>query len=253
PLMVAAQMGKVAINGDCCGRSKPKISISTTRIKDFSIAPFSIVSQYGDIQIVKNATDDIRGELIARTSSRLSGGSVSVARCPMKIKEALKVVIPQTLSLAIELGKQVRTASEQKKQPIKTILDTLPDTRIVFTGKVRDFSRTEEGGFTSGKIILDSLNVKNHELKVWYQNEYLLSWLNNEPFVTCPDGIYMVDSKTGFGLTPWENDFKRNREVTVFTRDAPKIWRSEKGLQVFGPRAFKKNWPVYKKASSFKL
>lgn len=253
PLMVAAQMGKVAINGDCCGRSKPKISISTTRVKDLSIAPFSIVSQYGDIQIVKNVADDVRGELIARTSSRLSGGSVSVARCPMKIKEAQKAVIPQTLSLAIELGKQIRTANEQKKQPIKTILDTLPDTRVVFTGKVRDFSRTEEGGFTSGEIILDSLNVKNHELKVWYQNEYLLSWLNNEPFVTCPDGIYMVDSKTMYGLTPWENDFKRNREVTVFTRDAPEVWRSEKGLQVFGPRAFKKNWPMYKRASSFKL
>ncbi len=253
PLFVAAQMGKVAINGDCCGRSKPKISISTTRVKDIPIAPFSIVSQYGDIQLVKTVADDIRGELIARTSSRLSGGSVGVARCPMKIKEAQQAVIPQTLSLAIELGKQVRIANEQKEQPIQTILDTLTDARVVFTGKVKDFSRTEEGGFTSGEIVLDSLNGKNHELKVWYQNEYLLSWLNNEPFVTCPDGIYIVDSKTGYGLTPWENDYKRNREVTVLTRDAPEIWRTEKALQIFGPRAFTKNWSAYKRASAFKL
>ncbi|MBY8999579.1 MAG: DUF917 domain-containing protein [Candidatus Heimdallarchaeota archaeon] len=253
PLMVAAQMGKVAVNGDCCGRSKPKISISTTRVKDIPIAPFSIVNHYGDTQIVKNVTDDLRGELFARTSSRLSGGSVGVARCPMKIKEAQQAVIPLTLSLAMELGKQVRIANEQKKQPMKTIFDTLPDTRIVFTGKVRDFSRTEEGGFTSGEIILDSMDITNHELKVWYQNEYLLSWLNGKSFVTCPDGMYIVDSKTGYGLTPWEDDFKKGREVTVFTRDAPEVWQSEKGLQVFGPRTFKKDWSKYKKASTFKI
>ncbi len=253
PLMVAAQMGKLAIDGDCCGRSKPKISISTTRVKDIPIAPFSIVSQFGDIQLVKTVADDVRGELIARTSSRLSGGSVGVARCPMKIKEAHQAIIPHTLSLAIEVGKQVRTANEKKEQPIQAILDTLTDARVVFTGKVRDFSRTEEGGFTSGEIFLNSFDGKNHELKIWYQNEYLLSWLNSKPFVTCPDGIYIVDSKTGYGLTPWEKDFEKGRKVTVLIRDAPEIWRTEKGLQIFGPRVFSKNWPAYKRASAFKL
>ena len=251
PMMVAAEMGKVAINGDCCGRSKPMISISTTRVAGIPIAPFSIVNQYGDVQIIKKTVDDIRGELIARTASNISGGSVSVARCPMTIIEAQKAVIPNTYSLAIKLGKNVREANERELNPIETIRKTLPNTKHAFSGRVKQFSRIEEGGFTSGEIIVESLGKAGVNLKIWYQNEYLLSWINNEPFVTCPDGFYIVDNLTGYGLTPWENDFNENREISVFVQDAPAIWTSKKGLSVFGPKVFDKKWGKYKKASSF--
>ncbi len=248
PMMVAAEMDKVAINGDCCGRSKPKISISTTRVANIPITPFSIVSQYGDIQIVKTAVDDIRGELIARIVSRLSGGSVSVARCPMKIRNARKAVIPNTYTLAKNLGKSVREANEEGKDVSSILENSIPNSKIAFEGVVSNFSRIEQGGFTSGEIIAGSTTGK--KLKVWYQNEYLLSWLDNKQFITCPDGFYIVDTKTGCGLTPWEEDFSKGREITVLTRDAPSIWNTEKGLSIFGPEVFDNNWGSYKKASS---
>ena len=250
PMMVAAEMERVAINGDCCGRSKPMISISTTRVAEIPITPFSIVSQYGDIQIIKKTTDDVRGELIARTASRLSGGSVSVARCPMQIKNARTAVIPNTFSLAIELGKKVREANEQETCPIEAIKNSVPNIKHIFTGKVTDFSRNEKGGFTSGEICFQSSKNSNINLKVWYQNEYLLSWINNKQYVTCPDGFYIVDNQTGLGLTPWEQDFEVGREVSIFTRDAPEIWTSKIGLKIFGPKAFDKNWNEYKKSST---
>ncbi|MCE7743062.1 MAG: DUF917 domain-containing protein [Candidatus Heimdallarchaeota archaeon] len=248
PMMVAAKMGKVAINGDCCGRSKPMISISTTRVANIPMTPFAIVSQYGDIQIVGAEVDDMRGELIARNASKLSGGSVSVARCPMRIEDAKKAVIPHTYSLAINLGKNVREANEKGDDTISIIQDSIPDSRIAFKGVVRTFFRREEGGFTSGEIVLES--EKGKKVKIWYQNEYLLSWLNEKKYITCPDGFYIVDSTTGYGLTPWEEDFSKGREITIFTRDAPEIWKSEKGLDVFGPEVFDKNWGPYRDASS---
>ncbi len=250
PLMVAAQMDKIAIDGDCCGRSKPKISISTTKITDISISPFSIVNCYGDVQIVKKSADDTRGEIVAREIARLSGGSVSVARCPMTIEKAKAAVIPGTFSLAIKLGNKVREANEKKENPIKVIKKTLPDAKFIYTGEVKEFSRVEEGGFTSGEIMLRSNETKN-QLKIWYQNEYLLSWMNDQHYITCPDGFYIIDSQTGYGLTPWEEDFEEGREVTVFVRDAPEIWRQKKGLEVFGPQVFDESWSGYKKASSF--
>ncbi|MEE9410018.1 MAG: DUF917 domain-containing protein [Candidatus Heimdallarchaeota archaeon] len=251
PLMVAAQTNKIAIDGDCCGRSKPKISISTTRVAGISISPLSMVNHFGDVQIVKNATNDIRGEIFAREAARISGGSVSVARCPMTIEQAHIAVIPKTFSLAIKLGRYVRIANENKTDPIESIKKILPDAKFIFSGKVKDFSRIEEGGFTSGEIILETSEKSKKQLRIWYQNEYLLSCLNNEHYVTCPDGFYVIDSVTGHGLTPWEDDFKEGREVTIFTRDAPQIWQSKKGLSVFGPKVFNKNWTTYKKASSF--
>ncbi|MFX1251578.1 MAG: DUF917 domain-containing protein [Promethearchaeota archaeon] len=252
PLMVASLMeGKVAIDGDCCGRSKPKISISTTTVGGVSIFPFSIASQYGDKMIIESTVDDTRGELIARMISRLSNGSISVARCPMTIEKAKEVVIPRTMSLATELGRTVRKVNERGDNPIKAIEKILPDSQIVFTGNVTSFTRMEEGGFTSGEIVIESIEQPSSELKIFYQNEYLLSWLDNRPFITCPDSLCIVDAKTGYGLTPWEEDFEKGRLIVVFAREAPKIWRSEKGLKVFGPQLFDPNWPKYQPLSFF--
>ncbi len=251
PLMVAAQMGKVGIDGDCCGRSKPKISISTTRVAGVDISPFSIVNQYGDVQIVKKAVNDVRGEIIAREASRISGGTVSVARCPMTINQAKTAVISGTFSMAIELGQKVREANERGLDPLETIENTFPDIKLVFRGIVEEFSRIEEGGFTSGYIMLNTNEKMGQQLKIWYQNEYLLSWLNKQHYITSPDGFYIVDSQTGYGLSPWEEDFNEGREVLIFARDAPEIWQSEKGLKIFGPKVFNESWPAYKKASSF--
>jgi len=244
PLMVAAEMDKVAINGDCCGRSKPKISISTTRVTDIAIAPFSIVSQYGDVQIVKKTVDDVRGELLARTASRLSGGSVSVARCPMTVKKGKEAIIPDTYNLALTVGKNIRNAKKERSNIIEVLHNSIPSSRLIFEGILASFSRIEQGGFTSGEIVMETVGGK--QLKVWYQNEYLLSWLDKNQFITCPDGLYIVDSKTGYGLSPWEEDFQKGREVAVFVHDAPDIWRSEKGLAIFGPEVFAENWGPYK-------
>lgn len=250
PLMVAAQMGKVGIDGDCCGRSKPKISISTTRVAGISISPFAIVNQYGDVQIVKKAVNDVRAEIIAREASRISGGTVSVARCPMTINQAETAVIPRTFSKSVELGKSVREANERRGNPIEAIESALPELKLIFTGKVTNFTRVEEGGFTSGEISLETIEKKD-QLRIWYQNEYLLSWLNEENYITCPDGFYIVDAQTGYGLTPWEEDFNIGRMVSIFAKDAPDIWQTKQGLKIFGPKVFDEMWSFYNKASSF--
>ncbi|MFW9917938.1 MAG: DUF917 domain-containing protein [Candidatus Thorarchaeota archaeon] len=251
PLVVAALMeNKVAIDGDCCGRSKPKISISTTTVAKIPISPFAMVSRYGDVLIVKRAIDDSRGEVLARSIACISGGHIGVARCPMTVAQAEQAVIPGTLSLAIQLGHSVREANEAQKDPLKAIDESLSDANRVFMGRVKDFSRVEERGFTSGEIILESTEKPGHELRVFFQNEYLLSWLNEHPFITCPDSLLIVDSHTGYGLTPWEDDFTEGRAVTVFARDAPRIWHSKAGLRIFGPHAFHHSWPEYQPASS---
>ena len=242
PLIVASKMGKMGVDGDCCGRSKPKISISTTTVSGISISPFSIVNSYGDVQIIESAVDDIRGELIARTVARLSGGSVSVARCPMTVEQAKTAIIPNTFSRAIELGRKVREANKIRSNPIRVLLEIIPDSREIFKGKVQKFSRKEEGGFTSGEILIISEDEKQDAFRIFYQNEYLLAWLNDKKHISCPDSIIIVDSQTGYGLTPWEDDFTIDRIVTVITQEAPEIWKTEKGLEVFGPQVFDENW-----------
>ena len=64
-------------------------------------------------------------------------------------------------------------------------------------------------------------------------------------FISCPDSLPIVDAKTGYGVTPWEEDFYVGREVLVLTMDAPPIWQSEQGLKIFGPQVFEPLWTEY--------
>jgi hypothetical protein len=50
-----------------------------------------------------------------------------------------------------------------------------------------------------------------------------------------PDLIMFLD-KSGYGVT--NDSLKQGLEVSVIASKAPEVWRSEKGLKLFGPRHF---------------
>jgi len=239
PLWVGSLLNRVTVDGDMCGgRSKPMISISTTNVVEISITPLAIVSVYGDQIILKEAISDQRAEDICRMITRLAKGSIGVARCPMTAANCQKGVESKTISLAIQLGREISEAVNNNIDPLPVIENTL-NAQLIFTGKVEDFSRNETGGFTSGTIVL---KTKAHALKIWYQNEYLLSWLDNKQYISCPDSLLVVDRHTGKGLTPWKDDFPKNREVAVFMMPSALIWKSKKGMKIFGPQVFQPEW-----------
>lgn len=235
PILVSARLGINVIDGDLCGRAKPEISISTSNIAGIPITPLSIVSAYGDEMILKTAQTDQRAERIAREMAVLSGGAVGVARCPAYWKDYKRAVIPNTISKSKNLGAALRDPQEKGKDPIKTITDVI-DGRVLFEGKVKTFTAEDEGGFVIGEVNLE--DNQNEKFKIWFKNEYLVTWLNGKPIVTSPDIICVVDSKTGEGLTPWSNDFFKNRSVVVIGAKNASIWYSEKGLEIFGPEHF---------------
>lgn len=235
PIMVSAQFGFNMLDGDLCGRAKPEISISTSNVAGLSITPLAIVSKYGDEMILKDAITDQRAETIARNMAVLSGGSVGVARCPHSWSEYKNAVIPNTLSKSKNLGTTLREARASGSDPIAPIREAL-DGFILFAGKVKQFNVKDEGGFVIGDVIIT--NEENDQFRVWFKNEYLVTWKNEKPFVTSPDLICVVDKQTGEGLTPWGDDFTKDREVVVLGGANAPIWYTKKGLQIFGPKHF---------------
>jgi DUF917 family protein len=239
PLEVGSLMDRVVVDGDMCGRSKPMISISTTRVADIAITPLTITNVYGDRIILKKSVSDKRAEDICRVISRVSNGSIGVARCPMKIEDAKRAVISGTISQAIRLGESIKNANKFQ-QDIIPVIERESNSQLVFIGTVEHFTRVEEGGFTSGTI-----KLKSHQssLKLWYKNEFLLLWIDEKPHISCPDSILVVNRLTGEGLSPWTNAFQEeNLEVAVFFKPSAPIWRTRKGLKIFGPQLFDKNW-----------
>ncbi|MEA2071141.1 MAG: DUF917 domain-containing protein [Asgard group archaeon] len=234
PMLVAARMGIAVVDGDLCGRAKPEISISTSNLTGLSITPLSIVSRYDDRFILATSQTDQRAEDLARKLSVLSGGSIGVARCPHFWKEYQKAVLPDSISKSRAIGSALRAARSKGRDPLPR-LAALIEGSIVFQGKVSQFQSRDVAGFVVGELLLrNSTSV----FKIWFKNEYLVSWLNDEPFVTAPDLLCVVDSVTGEGLTPWAQDFPKDRSVTVLAAPNAKIWHTPHGLALFGPKHF---------------
>lgn len=238
PMYIAAMLDKVTVDGDACGRAKPEISISTTNIAGIPATPLCLVTRFGDIIFIDKAVDDVRAEHICRDVATLSGGIVGVCRCPMLGKAMRRAIVPNSITRAILIGRKIREAQEKGVNPVQAFIEVVNGFEV-FIGKVSAFKREERGSFMWGYIMIKGIEkYKGRALKVLFKNEHLISWLDGEPFVTCPDLICIVDAKTAFGLSNWKNDFTVGREVVVVGIPAHPIWRTEKGLKLFGPAHF---------------
>ena len=238
PMYIAAMIDSFAVDADCCGRAKPEISISTTNVKGLPVTPLSIVTPFGDVIILKEAVDDARAEDLCRYMAVASGGMCGVARCPAKGREIRDAVVPGSISEAIKIGKSVREAREGGENPVEALIKASNGFKL-FHGKVKFFDRKEEEAFMWGNIKIAGIeDYGQHELEVWFKNEFLISWKDKKRFITCPDTICVVDVDSGEGLSNWGEDFKKGREVVVIGRKAHELWRTKKGLELFSPKHF---------------
>ena len=241
PMYLAAFEGKPAIDGDACGRAKPEMSLSTTHVAGIPVSPMTMANTIGDIMILKKAADDYRGEDIARYMAVISGGMVSVARAPSTAANYRQGIVHNSISRCIRLGSIVRRSREQHFNPVDSILKSEADSVRLFYGTVKSWTRKEEGGFMWGDLSVDGFgDFGGRRLDVWYKNEYLITWMDGKPYATCPDSICILDASSGEGLSAWVPDLKTQigREVDILGFRADKLWRTDKGISIFGPRHF---------------
>lgn len=238
PMYVAAMVDGCCIDADACGRAKPEISLSTTNVVGFHVFPLAIVSPFGDTIILKYAVDDARAEDICRYVAVASGGTCGVARCPMKGKDIKNAVVPNSISATIGIGRSIREARERQEDPVQAFIQA-SDGYLLFRGKVDSFERKGDGGFMWGTVsIIGTEDFNGEELRIWFKNEYLITWRNWKPYVTCPDSVCVVDAKTSEGISAWGREFRKKREVVIVGKKAYKIWRTRRGIELFSPRHF---------------
>jgi len=238
PMYVAAMLGKPVVDADCCGRAKPEMSQCLTNVAGIPATPLSIVSPFGDMMILKKALDNQRAEHIMRQMAVASGGTVGEARTPARGREVKKVIVPNSVSKCIKIGSAIRKARSLGENPVEAFMK-VADGRRIFEGGVEAFEREEREAFMWGTILIRGTgSFEGSRLKVWYKNEFLVSWRDEKPYASCPDSICILDADSGEGLTNWENDFVEGRRVAVVGLKAAPPWRTEKGLTIFGPKRF---------------
>ncbi len=235
-LCVAARKGIPVVDADPAGRSVPELQHTTFYIKNVPIAPLAVASSMGDIIILKEVADDFRAEAIVRAIAVASGNRVGVADHPVNGKVLRRSVIPGTLSRALAIGAAVRKARASGADPVEAAIVAGKGYKL-FKGKVVRNSWKVEGGFTFGELLITGEgDYQGHRYRIWYKNEHIISWFDDEPDVMVPDLICVLDPVTGEAIT--NPNCKDGMEVVVLGYPAPEVWRSPRGRELFGPRHF---------------
>lgn len=236
-MSTAARLNKFIVDADAAGRAVPDLQFSTFYVSKKSIAPLAVADDIGDVAVFERVVDDFRAEDLVRSLSIVSGGMVGMVDHPLKGKDLKGTVIPGALSYAQMVGRAQRQALIEGKDPVKEIIKAV-EGYLLFNGIVKKDTEWEnKGGFTLGSIEIEGKeNFIGQNFKIWFKNENIISWRNEEILVTVPDLICVVETDTAYPLT---NPFcKKDMQVSVLGFKAPSVWRTERGLSILNPRFF---------------
>ncbi|MET0849837.1 MAG: DUF917 domain-containing protein, partial [Candidatus Rokuibacteriota bacterium] len=157
-------------------------------------------------------------------------------KAPRTGREVKDCGILYTTTKAIRLGDAVRAARAAHRDPVQAVVDA-EGGRLLFTGKVRDVARRATEGFLRGTAALDGLeDWRGRQFSLAFQNEFAVGWLDGTPRVMTPDLICVLDSVSGEAVGT--EVLRYGQRVSVVALPGPDVFRTPRGLEHVGPRAF---------------
>ena len=234
-LYAAGLVGIPVLDGDRVGRAAPEIHQDTAILFGKSLAPAIAITPTGNEVLILSYADVDDYEAILRHLSILAGTHVTVIDTLMNVEEAKQVLIMGSLTKCFELGKAVLEARERGAFVPKVVAEHM-NGWIVLHGVVKKWSWRNEGGFLQGEMVIEGIEeFKGKTLRSLVKNEHIAAWINGKPIVLPPDILTLVSEN---GTPILNSKVKEGMEVWAIAAPAPRIWRSRKGLELFGPKRF---------------
>ena len=234
-----ARDGIPVVDADCAGqRAVPELSFTSFNVHNIPATPAIIATVWGDLLVYEKSISWQRLEDITRSIALASGGGNSTV-FSLTGKDIKETSVHGSFSKAIKVGKAIDKAHKSGGDPVDSIVKATNGSKL-FEGEV--VSYTSEGMFAfiwGNGWIKGTGDYEGKLFRFWYKNENQISWLDDEPYVTCPDPFTVIDRESGEGLA----NFRRNawtpgRKVAVVGVKAVDVWRSERGLRIYNPRHF---------------
>ncbi|MFW5952921.1 MAG: DUF917 domain-containing protein [Candidatus Natronoplasma sp.] len=228
----AVKCGVPLVDADPAGRSVPELSHTTFHVYDVPIDPIG-VSDGKNRVLIEDVEDDFVAEKIARSIAVSLGGTAGVCDHPGTAKDMRGTLIEDSVTKSLEIGKKRRQAIENGVDPVEKITEGSDGAKL-FEGEITDYQWEEKSGFTVGEVLIE--NEEEDEMKIWFKNEHLMSWVNDEAYVTAPDLISIVTKDEAKPIL--NPNVKKGQSVAVLGFKADNKWRSDKGLEVLSPKYF---------------
>lgn len=236
PLMMAAILDIPSLDADAMGRAYPEAQMTSFAVHDLSCAPMAMGDIRGNEIIIKSAESWKWLERISRKVVTELGSTAPTCKAPRTGKEVKECAVLYTASKAIGLGRAILQARADHRDPVAAIVREC-DGKQIFKGKITDIERRTTEGFLRGRAALAGLDDdQGASFQLDFQNEFSVGSRGGQPVVMTPDLICVVDSVTGDGIAT--ENLRYGQRVTVVALPAPDIFRTARGLELVGPRAF---------------
>jgi DUF917 family protein len=231
PVGWAAALGLQVLDADGMGRAFPQATMIAMNVAGLP-SEFAVMADViGNVTVLR--TVDIAWlERHARAFTVAAGGIALGAHYLLTRTTAPGAVIEGTVSRAVEVGRRLLGAAD----PVAEVADEL-GADVLVSGKVVDIDRVTDGGFTRGSVTVQGVGAdRGRLLRVEIQNENLVVIEDGAVLVSVPDLVTVVDSETGEAISTELLRFGQRVSVLAWACDP--LWRSARGLELAGPRAF---------------
>ena len=201
PLIPAAMAGLPVVDADGMGRAFPELQMKTFFVYGVPCCPMAIADEKGNSVIIRETISPKWAERLARSITVQMGCVACYAVAPMSAEQVRRTAVPNTLSLARDLGNAVKDARSRGRDPLDAILETCPG-KVLFSGKVVDLDRRTTAGFARGTLTIDGMDAFSGErMVIEFQNENLIARRDGEIVCTVPDLICAVATDLGDPVT----------------------------------------------------
>lgn len=238
-LLLGADMGIPTLDGGITGRAVPEVQQSIPWINGMASVPTAIITPWGDQIIIKHAIDEYRVEDLSRAIAVASAGEATISMTPMSGEQLERGIIAGNLSEAELYGRTVREAREAGADPIAALIDVAGGYKL-FEGVVSKAEERGERGFNWVEAEFDGVGeYAGRTYRVYVKNENIVTWIDGELDAMAPDYIYNLDPDTGEStLGVGYGGYVVGEKVAMIGVPAAAAWRSNKGVELIGPRHF---------------
>ena len=240
PLVVAATTGLPVVDADGMGRAFPELQMETFGVYGVPGSPMAVSGDHGELVLIDTGNDNKRMEWLARGATIRMGGAALIAEYAMTGAQVKATAVPRTLSLGLSLGRAIRAAREELRDPISALAEALAPTlyahlRVLFAGKVTDVERRTVDGFARGTARFTSFDGTS-TLRTAFQNENLVAEVDGEVRAIVPDLICVLEAESAEPITT--ETLRYGQRVVVVGISTPALMRTPEALAVFGPACF---------------
>ena len=238
--VAAARRGLPVVDADGMGRALPEMQMTTFSIHGVNGTPMVVVDEHGNSAVV-TAQDTETAERLTRNIALAMGGQCTSAESAMTGATVKQAAIPGTIGLCHRIGGALTANRNDTPGFLAELTELMAPTAFgcvtrLMDGKVVDVLRRTEGGFDVGTIVLQRLDRAGPDMRISFQNEFLLALEDSALRASVPDLICIVDSETTRPIT--SDRIRYGQRVAVIAIGAPEVYRSDRALEAVGPRCF---------------